>query len=115
MYKAAYASEVDASPGVAREREQRAFDHSIQLLEIAEAEGPETREAVEALYFARRLWSLLLEDLAREENELPDDLRANLISIGLWVIRECEEIRRGNSKSFAGIIEVSKLVRVGLK
>jgi len=57
---------------------------------------------------------VLIEDLAKPENDLPEQLRADLISIGLWVIREAEEIRLEKSTNFKGIIEVSENIRDGL-
>ena len=71
-------------------------------------------EAVDALHYLRRLWSLLVEDLAKPENDLPEQLRADLISIGLWVIREAEQIRLEKSTNFRGLIEVSQNIRDGL-
>ena len=115
MYKLAYANEVDDSPGSAREREARALDRSIELFQAAEAAGAGSREAIDAIVFARRLWSILLEDLARDDNALTEELRANLISVGLWVLRECEQIRLGQSEKFSSLIDISQSIRNGLK
>jgi flagellar protein FlaF len=38
-----------------------------------------------------------------------------LISIGLWIMREAEQIRLEKSSNFRGIIEVSTAIRDGLK
>jgi len=115
MYRFAYAEIIEESGSVARERERQVFDHCIALLEAAEKAGPDTPAAIEAIFFTRRLWSFLIEDLGQKENQLPDALRANLISIGLWVLRELEEVRLGQSQSIAGITEVVRSVREGLK
>ncbi len=64
--------------------------------------------------FVRKLWAILVEDLAKTENDLPQQLRADLISIGLWVMREAEQIRLEKSDNFKGIIEVSQTIRDGL-
>ena len=69
---------------------------------------------MEALLFVRKLWSVLIEDLAKAENDLPQQLRADLISIGLWVMREAEQIRLEKSDNFKGIVEVSQTIRDGL-
>jgi flagellar protein FlaF len=115
MYRFAYAEIIEESGGVAREREREVFDHCLQLLEAAEKAGPTSQAAVEAIFFTRRLWSFLIEDLGSPNNQLPDALRANLISIGLWVMRELESIRLGDSKNFQGVIDVVTSVREGLK
>ena len=36
---------------------------------------------------------VFIEDLAIPENGLPDKLRADIISIGLWVVKEADRLR----------------------
>lgn len=114
MYQFPYAEVLDETPQTARAREREAIDRSIELLQAADKAGVQSREAVEALLFVRKLWSILIEDLGKPENDLPKQLRADLISIGLWVMREAEQIRLEKSSNFKGIIEVSANIREGL-
>ena len=44
----------------------------------------------------------------------PAALRANLISIGLWILKEADAIRLGRSTNYAGIADVCAIVRDGL-
>ena len=74
-----------------------------------------SREAFEASNYLNRLWSVLIEDLASPENDLPPATRADLISIGLWVLREIECIRLGQSENFSALIDVTKSIREGLR
>ena len=115
MYQFSYAEVLDETPRGARERERQALDRSIELLEAADKAGVRSREAIEALLFVRRLWSVLIEDLGDPEYDLPQALRADLISIGLWIMREAEQIRLEKSANFKGIIEVSAAIRDGLQ
>ena len=46
---------------------------------------------------------------------LPKELRANLISIGLWLLRETEDVRQGRTDNFEGLIEVSQIIRDGIQ
>jgi flagellar protein FlaF len=115
MYRFSYAEVLEESPKEARYRERKAIEHSIEQLTAAEAKGARSREAIEALLFVRRLWTLFLEDLARPENELPQALRGDLISIGIWILKEAEEIRLERSKNFKGIVEVSRAIAEGLQ
>jgi flagellar protein FlaF len=114
MYKFSYAEVLDGSLKEARERERVAVARSIELLKAAEAKGADSREAVEALTYTRRLWAAFMEDLAKQENDLPKALRADLISIGLWIMREAEDIRLGKSQDFKALIEVSSVISEGL-
>lgn len=67
-----------------RETEIRAFRYVNGLLSSA---GDAAGRAA-ALHKAHRLWSILLGDLARPDNKLPVELRAGLVSLGLWAQRE---------------------------
>jgi flagellar protein FlaF len=114
MYQFSYAEVLDETPKGARERERQVIDRSIELLRAAEKNGASSREAVEAVLYVRRLWAFLVEDLGRPDNDLPKPLRADLISIGLWIMREAEAIRLEQSDNFKGLIDVSTSIRDGL-
>ncbi len=115
MYQLSYAETVEESSRDCRDRERRALDRSISLLEEAEGAEGGSAAAMEALRFARRLWKVLIEDLADSENDLPDVLRGDLISIGIWILREAEALEAGRSNCFRGLIEISAMIRDGLK
>lgn len=115
MYKFYYNEVLDESPKEAREQERTALERSIALLQAAEQKGPQSREAVEAVFFVRKLWGIFIEDLAKPENGLPPKLRADLVSVGLWVMRETEEIRQGRSSNFTALIDVSRTIAEGLR
>lgn len=114
MYRFSYAEVLDDSPKDMRARERQALERSIELLSAAEKAGPHTREAVEANTFSTKLWTILVEDLGMAENQLPKQLRADLVSIGLWVLKELEEIRMERSKNYRGIIDITNSIAQGL-
>jgi flagellar biosynthesis activator protein FlaF len=114
MYQFSYAEVLDETPKGARERERLAIEHSIELLREARGAGANSREAIEAALYVQRLWSILVEDLAKAENDLPKPLRAELISVGLWLMREADQIRLEKPVSLDGMIEVSTAIRDGL-
>jgi len=115
MYQFSYADIQDDSVADAKDREKQLLSRSIDLLVEAKATGVGSRQAVEAIYFLNRLWTVFIEDLGNQENALPRELRANLISIGLWLLREAEEVRTGRSDNFEGLIEVSQIIRDGIQ
>ena len=115
MYQFSYADIQTDSVADARDRERQLLDRSIDLLSAARQAGTDSLQAVEALHFANRLWTTFVEDLGNADNALPKELRANLISIGLWVLREAEEVRQGRSQNFEGLIEVSQIIRDGIR
>ncbi|MBS0253100.1 MAG: flagellar biosynthesis regulator FlaF [Proteobacteria bacterium] len=114
MYKFSYEETLSDSGNRQRENERLAIEQSVALLKTAETAGPQSREAVDAIMFLNRLWSYFLDDLAKPENGLPDDVRAKLISIGIWMLKEAQAISNGKSRNFAGLIEVSNVIAEGL-
>ena len=115
MYQFSYADIQTDSVADAKDRERQLLTRSIDLLTSAAASGRDSQEAVEALHFTNRVWTTFVEDLGSADNALPKELRANLISIGLWLLREAEDIRQGRADNFEGLIEVSQIIRDGIR
>ena len=115
MYQFSYAEVQQDAVADSKERERQVLDKSIKMLEAAREVGPRSREAIEALFFVNRVWVRFIEDLGSPDNELEQELRANLISIGIWVLRETEKIRTGESENFDGLIDISSIIRDGLQ
>jgi flagellar biosynthesis activator protein FlaF len=115
MYQFSYSEVQTDSVADARDRERQLLTRSIDLLIAARDAGAQSREATESILFLNRVWTSLIEDLGHPENELPNELRANLISIGLWLLREGEEVRQGRSTNFDGLIEISQIIRDGMR
>lgn len=115
MYQFSYADIQTDSIADAKDRERQLLDRSIDLLIAARDAGVDSHAAVEAIHFLHRVWTTFIEDLGSVENELPKELRANLISIGLWLLREAESVRQGRSDNFEGLIEVSQIIRDGIQ
>ncbi len=115
MYQFSYDDIQADSVSDAKDRERQLLTRSIDMLSAAAAVGHGSREAIEALHFTNRVWSTFLEDLGSNDNALPKEVRANLISIGLWLLRETEDIRQGRTSNFEGLIEVSQIIRDGIQ
>jgi flagellar protein FlaF len=114
MYQFSYAEVIEDDPGHARRTERMALDHAIELLRLAKEKGPRSREAIDALHFVRSLWTIFIDDLAGSGNDLPEPARAGLISIGLWIVKEAEQIRLDRSHNFSGISDICAMIRDGL-
>jgi flagellar protein FlaF len=115
MYQFSYADIQTDSVADAKDRERQLLTRSIDMLTAAASVGRESMEAIEALHFTNRVWTSFVEDLGSSDNALPKELRANLISIGLWLLREAEDIRQGRNDNFEGLIEVSQIIRDGIQ
>ncbi|UVK47228.1 flagellar biosynthesis regulator FlaF [Mesorhizobium sp. AR07] len=115
MYQFSYADIQSTSVADAKDRERQILTRSIDMLSAAAVAGHASMEAIEALRFTNRVWTTFVEDLGSSDNALPKELRANLISIGLWLLRETEDIRQGRTSNFEGLIEVSQIIRDGIQ
>src|SRR5215217_4191439 len=95
MYRFSYAEVVEDAPRECRQREYEVFKRAIGLLKAADGLPSRSPEMSDAIEFLQRLWTAFVKDLANPDNELPDKLKAQLISIGFWVMRETGRIALG--------------------
>lgn len=97
-----------------RETEYRLFGQVTRaLMEAREAAPTEIRKRAEALDWNRRMWTGFAADCGSEGNRLPDNLRAAIISLGIFVSRETSAVMRGES-DFDTLIEINKTIMQGL-
>ena len=115
MYQTKYQEFTEYSQDDLRESERLAIDRSIELLRRAKEQGVDSRETVEAVFYLQSLWVYFIEELGKKQNALAEEIRASLISIGLWLLRESEEIRLAKSRNFDGLIDVSATIRDALR
>ncbi len=115
MYEFAYNEVIEDSRQTMRARERQAMDRVIAMLRAAQEKGAHSRERVEALFYLRRLWMIFLNDLRDPNNELPDQLRAGIISIGIWMNKEIDRVQRGPTNDLTPMIAINELIRDGLK
>ncbi len=115
MYEFAYNEVIEESRQTMRARERQAMDRVIAMLRAAQDKGPHSRERVEALFYLRRLWTIFLDDLKDPNNELPEQLRAGIISIGIWMMKEIERARGRLTDDLTPMIEINEIIRDGLK
>jgi flagellar protein FlaF len=98
-----------------REVEYRLFGQVTRALVAAAAlDRNEIAARMDALDWNRRLWSTLANDCASPTNQLAMPLRANIISLSLWVNRHTSAIMR-NEADFGPLIDVNRLMMQGLE
>ncbi|MES0868736.1 flagellar biosynthesis regulator FlaF [Pseudovibrio sp. SCP19] len=114
MYQMSYAETLEDSSEDRRGQERELFSLVVAQLQAADEHGSASSEAAQALTSVHRLWSILISDLGSPENGLPGELRADLISIGIWCVKQADLIREGKSDDFKSLIEINELVRDGL-
>ena len=97
-----------------RESEWRAFQTVTAALLRALQAGQSSAFALsEALNDNRRLWAVLADDCAQPDNQLPEALRAQIISLALWVNRHSREAA-GNVAMVQDLVDVNRAIMEGL-
>ena len=114
MTLSSYDAVIEDSGREVRAREQLALSRGIDLLKRLQSGALPPPEHAEALLYIRRVWAFFIEDLANPRNGLPEKLRAELISIGLWIIREADRIRQDKSTDVAELLAINIIIRDSL-
>jgi flagellar protein FlaF len=110
----AYEAVAEDSNLEARHRERRALSLGIDRLEQLQIGVLNREDRIDSLLYIRRLWATFIEDLANPENALPEKLRADIISIGLWVLKEADRLLEEKSNDMMHLIDINRLIRDAL-
>ena len=114
-YRLQYAEIQSGSRVDSRGLERGLLLRSISMMRDAMADPASHAKTVEARLFCSRIWTVLLQDLATSDNHLPNEIRAGLISIGIWVLRELEVLRETESIAFEDLVEITGMIAEGLQ
>ncbi len=97
-----------------RQTEYRAFAVATRgLIDAASLPASEIGRRAEALSVNRRLWSLLAADCAAEGNQLSQSLRAQIISLSMFVDRHSSAVMREGAPLDV-LIEINRTIMQGL-
>lgn len=97
-----------------REMEYRLFgDVTRALMHAATVDREDIATRINALDWNRRLWSTLATDCASPDNALDVRLRAQIISISLFVGKHSSAVMRGE-EDFEPLIDINRMVMQGL-
>jgi len=114
MYNKFYESISRDHPVNYRKAERDALINAIKQLQAGIEIGPNSVETIKACALMQKLWSIILSDVINDGNKLPIELRASIISIGIWIQKELISITEGKSNNFTGIIEINQIIADGL-
>jgi flagellar protein FlaF len=97
-----------------RTTEYRLFGEVTRaLMAAAESDVNDYQTRMNALDWNRRLWTALASDCAQPENQLPEVVRARIISLSMWVGRHSTAIMK-REEDFEPLIEVNRMIMQGL-
>lgn len=96
-----------------RNTEYRLFAEITRDLMAAHQRGGVDATLVEAIDRNRKLWIALAADCADDNNLLPRETRAAIISLSIWVQKYSREVTRGG-EDLSALIDVNRNIMKGL-
>ena len=114
-YRLHYAEIQSGSQVDSRGLERGLLLRSVTMMRDSMENPKSHAKAIEARLFSNRIWTALLQDLSSPGNQLPNETRAGLISIGIWVLRELEALRDADSTAFGDLVEITDMIAEGLQ
>lgn len=95
-----------------RRTEYRLFAQVTRaLIEAAKEATP--GQLARAIHWNRRLWMTLQADCAQDDNALPEQTRAGIISLAIWVDKHSRAVLKGQA-DIAALIQVNRSIMEGL-
>ena len=83
------------------------------LMDAEQADASDLKSRIRALHWNRRLWTTLAADCASPDNRLPMQLRANIISLSIWVDKHTSQVMQKHG-SIQPLIDVNRIIMQGL-
>lgn len=97
-----------------REIEYRLFAQvTSALTEVEKIGKSDLKKLMDVLDWNRRVWSAMAIDCANPDNGLPEQLRANIISLSMFVSRHTSAIMR-EDEDIQDLIDINRLIMQGL-
>ena len=99
-----------------REVEAMAFTKAAVLLEDAKKHTNDIEEYSKALRFNHLLWTIIQADLTEPENELPDEIKANVMSLSIFVDKQTTKALRSTTAGDLDVlININRNLAAGLR
>ncbi|MFK7901902.1 MAG: flagellar biosynthesis regulator FlaF [Nitratireductor sp.] len=115
MFNYAYSETSEGDQGEARSQEYQALVHTIVMMEGADASPQDGVKRIQAIYDSAQVWTALLQDLASQDNHYTNELKAGIISIGIYILKHLQRMRDDKTLTFATVIELTNTIKEGLK
>lgn len=98
-----------------REMDAAAFSQAAYILDQAKQKLSDSDFCEKALKYNQLLWSVIQADVAENDNDLPEELKANLISLSLFVDRQTTKaLADPTGELFDSLISINLNISEGL-
>jgi len=99
-----------------REVEAMAFTKAALLLEEAKGKSKNLDEYAKALRFNHLLWTIIQADLTDPANQLPDEIKANVMSLSIFVDKQTTKaLRSSEPRELDILITINRNLAAGLR
>jgi len=114
MINSAYSDVVEDDQQDARASEREAIQRSIQQMRDSDNSHADRQARMRAITYTIRVWNYFLNDLSSVENQSTNETKATLISIGIFILRHLDNMRKDDSLQFDLVLEISETIVEGM-
>ena len=97
-----------------RSAEYRLFGQVTGALIDARSAGAKGTTLIDAIDWNRRLWSTLAVDCMDDGNQLPKPLRAQIVSLSIWVTKYSSQVMQTGAP-LEPLIDINRTIMQGLQ
>ena len=98
-----------------REVEAMAFTKAASILEEAKGSLDDYDSYAAALKFNQLLWTIIQADVVDKENQLPNQLKANILSLSIFVDKQTvKALANTDGRYLDSLININKILAEGL-
>ena len=97
-----------------RTTEYRLFGQVTGALIDVQKAGQEGGPLVDAIDWNKKLWRTLAADCMDDRNQLPQEVRAKIVSLSLWIAKYSRKVTREGA-SLDPLIQVNRTIMQGLR
>lgn len=99
-----------------RDIEAKALTKAAVMLEEAKNNKNDTNIFKKAVRFNHLLWTIIQADITEEENHLSDQLKANIMSISIFIDKQTTHaLQNSNYEVLQSMIDINKNIAAGLR
>ena len=98
-----------------REMDAAAFSQAAYVMDQARQNLDDKELSERALKYNQMLWSIVQADVSKAENSLPEELKANLISLSIYVDKQTTKgLKNTSDELLDGLININLNIAEGL-
>lgn len=99
-----------------RQAEAMAFTKAAGMMEEAKRTPGDGSVLAQALRFNQLFWTILQADITDPNNQLPNEIKANIMSLSIFVDKQTSKVlRSGDANDLDALININRNLAMGLR